>query len=150
MKKIIDKFIDEYRFLSNFYYHIIFLEDLACPTLEHAYQASKTLDQKERLKIVEAKSPGQAKKLGIKISKSDKLRSDWFKVNVEIMEKLLIQKFSDSELKKILLNTENSILIEGNSWHDNFFGNCTCIKCKDIKGENHLGKLLMKIREKLK
>jgi predicted NAD-dependent protein-ADP-ribosyltransferase YbiA (DUF1768 family) len=69
---------------------------------------------------------------------------------VEIMEKLLIQKFSDSELKKILLNTENSILIEGNSWHDNFFGNCTCIKCKDIKGENHLGKLLMKIREKLK
>jgi hypothetical protein len=40
------------------------------------------------------------------------------------------------------------MLIEGNWWHDNFYGSCTCNKCVN-KGENNLGKILMKIREEL-
>ena len=41
-------------------------------------------------------------------------------------------------------------LIEGNTWSDNFWGDCHCPKCRGIKGENNLGKLLMKIREDYK
>lgn len=33
------------------------------------------------------------------------------------------------------------------SWHDNFWGNCTCVKCENIEGQNWLGKLLMKVRD---
>ena len=56
-------------------------------------------------------------------------------------------KFTQNqEIKEKLLATGNSILIEGNYWHDNFWGNCLCSKCKYIKGRNNLGKILMKRR----
>jgi len=34
-------------------------------------------------------------------------------------------------------------------WHDKFWGICICTKCAN-KGENHLGKILMEVREELK
>lgn len=46
-----------------------------------------------------------------------------------------------------LLRTGEEELVEGNYWHDNFWGACTCIKCKDIPKQNHLGKLLMEQRK---
>ena len=49
----------------------------------------------------------------------------------------------------MLLLTGGAELIEGNHWHDNFWGICTCDKCWDKRQENQLGKLLMKIRNKL-
>lgn len=52
-------------------------------------------------------------------------------------------------LKKKLLETGDAELIEGNYWHDNTWGQCYCPRCKNKIGENHLGKLLMKIRESL-
>ena len=41
------------------------------------------------------------------------------------------------------------MLIEGNYWHDNYWGNCLCPKCKEIEGQNQLGKILMKVRSTL-
>jgi len=49
-------------------------------------------------------------------------------------------------LKKRLKNTEGYELIEGNFWHDCYWGNCSCEKCKNIEGQNVLGRLLMKVR----
>jgi hypothetical protein len=66
------------------------------------------------------------------------------------MKKFLMQKFSKHEFKSLLLSTENMFLEEGNYWHDNFWGNCYCKKCKNIIGKNQLGKLLMKVRKILK
>ena len=40
-------------------------------------------------------------------------------------------------------------LIEGNNWHDVFWGKCSCPRCNG-GGQNHLGKILMKVREELK
>jgi hypothetical protein len=48
----------------------------------------------------------------------------------------------------MLLSTGDMELTESNWWHDNFWGVCTCNKCKD--GENNLGKILMDIRLNLK
>ena len=49
----------------------------------------------------------------------------------------------------MLLATGGEELIEGNWWHDNFFGVCTCGPC-DGKGKNNLGKILMRVREESK
>lgn len=61
------------------------------------------------------------------------------------MEKILKAKFGGN-LKNKLKTTGNTTIIEGNYWHDNFWGSCHCLKCKG-KGQNHLGNLLMKIRD---
>jgi predicted NAD-dependent protein-ADP-ribosyltransferase YbiA (DUF1768 family) len=53
----------------------------------------------------------------------------------------------NADIRKALLATHPQELVEGNYWHDNYWGNCLCPKCTHIEGQNHLGKLLMKIRE---
>jgi len=87
---------------------------------------------------------GKAKRLG----RTVKLRPDWEYVKDEIMCKLLRRKFARPELGDLLLSTWGKQLIEGNYWHDNYWGVCHCDKCLG-KGKNKLGNLLMKIREEL-
>ncbi|KKL13492.1 hypothetical protein LCGC14_2525210, partial [marine sediment metagenome] len=75
------------------------------------------------------------------------LRSDWNKIRITAMRWVIGLKFDQNqELKEKLLATQNSILIEGNYWHDNYWGDCTCSDCKNIMGSNYLGKILMKVR----
>ena len=84
--------------------------------------------------------PGKAKRLGRKVT----LRPDWEQIKTYTMLLLLRIKFSDENLATKLLETGEQKLIEGNSWGDCFWGVC------DGVGENHLGKLLMQVREELK
>ena len=71
------------------------------------------------------------------------MRSDWEGVKLQVMEDLLVQKFAHAELKTQLSQTGNALLVEGNYWGDSFWG------VDNRKGgQNHLGKLLMKIRDK--
>ena len=144
----INLFKDEYEVYSNFYPCIIIFEDIEYPTLEHAYQAAKTLDQNIRKKIsmIPASQAGKAKRLGSKV----KLRPNWELIKLTIMKNLLIQKFSKEPFKSLLLNTYDIMIIEGNYWHDNYWGDCYCSKCQDIVGQNNLGKLIMKIRRIIK
>lgn len=137
---MIDSFSGKYRFLSNFAPCKVQLDGIEYNSTESAYQASKTLNPEGRRKIREAKTPGEAKKLGRTVY----LREDWEDVKLDVMENLLRQKFSQPDFKRALLNTEDEELLEGNSWNDVFWGICKG------KGENHLGKLLMKIRKELK
>ena len=48
------------------------------------------------------------------------------------------------------LKRTKSYIVETNYHHDNIWGDCTCIGCENIVGQNLLGKLLMEIREKIK
>jgi predicted NAD-dependent protein-ADP-ribosyltransferase YbiA (DUF1768 family) len=107
------------------------------PSVENAYQAAKSHGMDTRLLVCSA---GEAKKLG----KLGMLRPDWEEVKLGIMEDLLRQKFSIPELQEKFLATGDATLIEGNWWGDTFWGVCRC------KGENHLGILLMKIRDELR
>ncbi len=142
---MIPEFQDEYRFLSNFWYAPVLFEEEWYSTVEHAYQAAKTGSFDLRKEIQAAQTPGQAKKLGQKVT----LRSDWEQVKVKIMKDLLTQKFSTEPLRKKLLDTGDQELVEGNKWHDCFWGKCHCSRCGG-KGENTLGKLLMEVRESLR
>lgn len=134
----IDSFQGQFRWLSNFWF------TKKGFNVETWYQSMKTLDLNER-ELIKKMKPGEAKRW----SHTVKLRSDWESVKVPIMKKLVLHKFeSDVELRTKLLETGNAELIEGNTWHDNFWGSCVCPKCGN-KGKNVLGKILMEIRDNL-
>jgi len=141
---MIDSFQGQYRWLSNFWPAVISYEGLIYPTVEHAYQASKTLDKLERKEISLLDSPVRAKRAGRKV----KMRSDWNIVKLDIMKELLTKKFSHPQLRKLLLDTGIEMLVEGNKWHDLYWGKCSCSR-HSTKGENNLGKLLMEVRLEL-
>lgn len=136
---MISNFTGKYRFLSNFWPARVWLDGAEYRTVEHAYQAAKTFDGVTRRRIAAAASPGDAKRLGQKAP----LREDWEEVKLDIMEGLLRQKFVVSGLREQLIATGNEDLVEGNTWGDCFWGVCRG------KGENHLGRLLMEIRNEL-
>jgi ribA/ribD-fused uncharacterized protein len=140
----IESFVDEYRWLSNFWRVPVEYEGVTYPTVEHAYQAAKTTDVAERNRVLAAPKPGLAKKAGFAIT----LRDGWDGMKYGIMKNLLLQKFSDPVMKQNLLDTGDAVLIEGNYWHDNYWGTCTCAKCGN-KGKNNLGKLIMEIRDSM-
>ena len=50
----------------------------------------------------------------------------------------------------MLLSTGGGDLVEGNRWHDNFWGRCVCRACRRIGGANVLGTLLMQVRAELR
>ena len=59
-------------------------------------------------------------------------------------------KFSHNpHLREKLIKTGDKILIEGNYWHDNDWGDCYCKNCKHTPGNNNLGKILMNVRSSL-
>ncbi len=136
----IDNFSGEYAFLSNFYPCIIEFDGEKYRSVEHAYQAAKSNNQYDRKIIREAKSAGEAKKLGRNV----KLRKDWENVKISVMHDLLKSKFSDQFLALELLNTGDADLIEVNTWGDKFWGQVRGY------GKNKLGRLLMLIRKELK
>jgi ribA/ribD-fused uncharacterized protein len=130
------QFTGPYRFLSNF-----FIEpDGTCVEIE--YQQSKCL-HKGDMSAFTSLTPGQAKRLGRRIE----LRPDWESVKLDIMHNLVLQKFRDHPtLATHLLSTGLVILIEGNDWGDAFWG---VTQNGHGRGENHLGRILMKVREEL-
>ena len=143
MREIVS-FTGEFHFLSNFFPHRIEYEGIVYPSSEHAYQAAKTLDPELRQKIAEMKTPAKAKRGG----KILPLRPDWEQKKFKIMYEICSIKFRDADLREKLKRTRPAELIEGNTWHDNIWGVCTCRKCPGA-GRNLLGKVLMEIRNNI-
>ncbi len=143
---IINSFTGKYKFLSNFVYSPFTFNGSIWATVEHYFQAMKTNNSTYLEMIRLARCPSVAKQIGRKVI----LRSDWEQVKVKVMRRAVYSKFSQiSSMKEKLLGTENILLIEGNTWHDNIWGDCKCEKCKDTLGQNLLGKILMEVREEL-
>lgn len=133
----INSFSGEYRFLSNFYPAEVIYGGKKYPSVEHAYQAAKTTDELSRKEIREAETAKLAKNLGKYVA----MRHDWGGIRINVMRKLIQRKFSSPDLLAKLLATGNATLIEGNTWKDHYFGVCNGV------GQNHLGKILMEVRE---
>jgi len=144
---MIGPFRGYYRFLSNFYPARVTFGGKEYRTVEHAYQAAKMLEPEIQEEIRKIWRPGEAKAF----AKGFPLRPDWLKVRVAIMKDLVWQKFTnDPELAEKLLETEDEELVELNWWHDNFWGSCTCSRCRGKEKQNNLGKILMEVRERLR
>jgi ribA/ribD-fused uncharacterized protein len=95
-------------------------------------------------KLISEVSPSEAKKMGRKV----KLRKDynWDEIKFLVMEDILRFKFMEgTSWYYKLMATGNEEIIEWNNWGDRIWG-----KTYDGVGENHLGKILMKIREEHK
>lgn len=139
-KDYIDFFTAEHRWLSNFHECEIEYEGIIYPSTEHAYQAAKTLNQTIRKQISELPTAAKAKNIGRTIE----VRKDWFSMSLKVMYDLNYQKFTKyPDLKLQLLATNPYELIERNWWKDTFWGIC------DGKGLNHLGKILMNVRNQI-
>lgn len=134
------RFTGEYRWLSNFWSCFVELDGKTYPSTENAFQAAKTLDTALRAPF-RRYFPGKAKKEGRLL----KLRPDWESVKLGIMEDLNRQKFTrNAELRERLLATGDAQLVEGNDWGDQYWG-----VDDERGGQNHLGKILMRIRAEL-
>ncbi|MGH1371856.1 MAG: NADAR family protein [Cellvibrionaceae bacterium] len=120
-----------------------FLDDHNWPTIEHYYQAMKFDDTNLQTKIRQASSPKKARKLGR--TRLKKRRADWAKIKTTIMTRALyIRCKSHPCAWKALYETDDLTLVE-NSSYDYFWG-CG----RDRRGENHYGKALMNVRQKLR
>jgi len=140
----ISSFSGKYAYLSNFYPCRVSLDGVTYPSIEHAYQAAKTTIFAQREKIRMAETPGQAKKLGRRLG----IRLGWDEMKASVMLDLLEQKFRQPVFRKALVETGETVLIEGNDWHDCYWGICYCGNCVG-KGSNHLGNSIMFIRQEL-
>jgi ribA/ribD-fused uncharacterized protein len=169
----ITEFTGEYRFLSNFYASPVTmrlgLAELTFPTSEHAFQASKAVIpghvmQPGVIAIRDADTAREAKRMGRAVM----LRPDWDQVKKQVMLEILLAKFTqNSGIRASLLATAPARLTEGNRWHDNYWGQCFCVRCdpysghKEVfgtehpaavyphPGHNYLGRLLMAARDVL-
>lgn len=158
--------------LSNFYVHSreLLFKGIKYSTSEHAYQAQKYMQAggpeanvNFAKEIATAKSPYQAKLLANQdkcsrynwqkpllatINKYKELgvvrRSDWELEKLSIMREILFAKFTqDLHCKMVLLSTVGEYLEEA-SPHDSYWG-----IGKTGTGTNHLGLLLVEVRELL-
>lgn len=120
-------------------------QGLEFKTVENFYQAMKLPKNRLDLRNEIAKmGPFEAKK-SIKDKNKYKWDESWTKEKaLEVMNFALNYKFAKgTEWHRKLLLTEDWELVEWNNWSDFFWGK----DIKTLKGENHLGKLLMRIRD---
>lgn len=109
---------------------------------EAAFQAYKCKDIENRQQFTKV-SAEESKRLGRKVE----LRSDWDRVKLDVMRRVVRAKFEQHpNLTQYLLDTGDADLIEGNTWHDVYWG----VDLKTGEGENHLGKILMALRQESK
>lgn len=146
MTEVIKSFTGKYWFLSN-YYTELGLWIYGYPTMEHYFQAMKTTDIAKRKAFKDPyMPPGFAKTAGRLLD----LRDDWEDIKVDAMLAGLRKKFSSGSLLATkLLATGDAQLIEGNHWHDNFWGDCICGRLQCQGATNKLGFLLMQVRSEL-
>ena len=132
-------FRDEYYFLSNMYPAKVMYQSVVYPTAEHAFQAAKCANEADRERILAEKSPFYAKHIG----RTVKMIPNWNVERVYAMYQILKSKFSNPELRSKLLATGTAQLVEANQWHDHYWGVDYCTG----KGQNMLGRILMKVRD---
>lgn len=136
---------EPYGCFSNFSPHAIHLQGTNWSTVEHYYQAQKfvgTIDAALVQMIYTAQTPEEAALLGR--DRTRLVRPDWEQVKTEVMREAILKKFlTHLDIQAILISTENELIVE-NSPCDYFWG------CGDDKtGDNHLGKILMSVRQEI-
>ena len=139
---MIDSFHGKYRFLSNFWPAQVKYDGDTYFSVECAYQAAKSekTDLQYRAALKDCLNSRIAKRLG----KKAKIRIGWNDMKLGVMEDLVRQKFQHPTLREQLLATGDEELVECNSWKDCYWGIYKGV------GENHLGKILMMVREEVR
>jgi len=152
----IDDFRGPYRWLSNPFPCPVMYDDVLYASSEYAFQAAKSLDLEMR-ELIGGASTWQVAKRMAGPRGVVSLRPDWEEMGEDgllgkdrVMLEILADKFTRNRvLGNRLVGTGDALLIEGNTWHDNHWGDCSCYGCRRKLGKNMLGKLLMRVRDAL-
>lgn len=134
-------FKGELSWLSNFQPVKVIRDGVQFPSVENAYASAKCKYKEDVEGFIDC-TAAQAKRKGRSVCN----REDWDEIKLSVMEDLCRQKFNQEPFKSKLIETGDQEIIEWNAWKDVFWG-------KDIKtgeGQNHLGKIIMKIRDEVK
>lgn len=135
-------FTGAFDFLSNFYPAKIEIDGVCYQNAEAAFQAQKCINPADRVEFSDL-SAVKAKRKGRQV----KLRPDWECVRLSVMARVVGAKFMQNPNLAVRLEATGMMpLVEGNSFGDTFWG----VDARTGKGENHLGKILMKVREELR
>lgn len=131
-------FKDEYRWLSNFTVleTPIKMYGIKFYTTEQLYQACKC-KRNDQFVLFDGLTAAESKKFGRQVE----MRSDWDIIRLPVMFRIQMLKYTQPKFKSLLGQTRGLYIEETNDWKDCFFGVCNGI------GENHLGKIIMDIRD---
>ena len=133
----------KYGYLTNFFRAAVFFEGKQFVTNEHAFQSSKMKLARDAEKIRNAPSADEAASLGR--DRSRPIHADWDSRRLDVMRAINLAKFDQhATLLARLVSSGSRPLIE-RSDRDDFWGDGA-----DGKGLNHLGLILMSIRDQLK
>lgn len=165
---LVMSFRGPYRFLSNFYPVDITLPPemvpsragqvaarrvlpaLTYPSVENAYMAWKTLNPDHR-RALQALSPKAAKEFsrtgeflaGLRPEYSDMQR---LKAMLRVTRGKYAVHATTGLANRLVEETGTACLVEGNTWHDRFFGFCVLTG----QGQNYLGRILMTVRDEVR
>lgn len=141
---MINEFKGDYRWLSNFEPVKITIDGVTYPSVEHAYMSAKCDDHEWKKYCSDSSNTaGDVKKK----SREVQLVDNWDNKKFIIMQICLEQKFEQEPFRSKLIKTGTQNIVEGNYYNDTIWG--VDLKYTPNIGENHLGRLLMKIRGKL-
>jgi len=132
---------DRFYGFSNFAEYPVFYENEEYRTAEHLFQSLKFLDKRDADRVRRCRTAREAAKVAQTMQ--NRARKDWIvkRINVSVMEKVLICKFSQhEELANLLLSTGNAKIFQ-DSPTDEFWGTG-----QEGNGQNKLGVLLMETR----
>ncbi|WP_186171028.1 NADAR family protein [Vibrio chagasii] len=130
-------------YLSNFAACPIKVDGQVWATSEHYYQAMKFVSPALRNMILEACTPAEAFSLSRQYE--DQVRDDWYDVRVEVMRFIVTEKFKQNPQFALFLTGTGDSVIKEHSHKDPFWGDGG-----DGSGENHLGEILMAVRQQLR
>ena len=136
-------FDGEFQWMSNFWPVSLLFDGVRYGSVEQAYQAAKTLNLDERLKIQMTKTPSRAKKQGRSLT----VRSDWDAVKIPIMLRLQRQKYRNGRLSERLAATGKRQIFELNAWNDVFWG--VVENEGGYEGVNAMGQILSLVRDEV-
>ena len=148
----------EFGFLSHFHPAPITLDGEAWPTVEHYYQAQKSLDPAYRRAIRACATPAEAKRRAAWseparkrdqgswfLEKGRTPRADWGEVKLDVMRRADLAKYlQNPDLAALLLACGDAEIVE-DATHDPFWG-----IGRDGLGENWAGRVLMEVRVQLR
>jgi hypothetical protein len=154
---MITKFKGQYDFLDPAYYCLAEYDGELYNSAEAAFLAAQ-FDSPYFLSMF--RNPVLPIWRARELSKKLQRRRDWTpELALEVMRRVTLDKFSrTAKLRSALLASGDERIIAENNWHEQFWGCCTCdtrpgkfgrrSSCS-APGLNHLGEILMAVRQKL-
>ena len=130
-------------YLANYSKHGFYKNGVYYKTVEHYYQSEKFADEDIKNKIINAATPKEASNIGrdrknIRIPNFKKIKND-------VMYDGIYEKFSQNpDIRAKLIETGNEEIREM-TVNEYYWG-----VGSDLSGANNVGKILMKVREKVK